>query len=181
MLPPGRTIISEIEVDEDYPIGDLDVQISITHTSVGRLDGFLVGPDGQRIELFTEVGGRDDHFDRTVFDDQARVPINKARPPFEGSFMPEGLVKRQPSLSHFEGQSVKGLWQLIIRGTRSDRFGMLHRWSLIVRPQEQLVGGLVSVSGDVNSDSGQADSAPRADRQPEATENERASQVRPER
>tara|TARA_R110002049_G_scaffold309268_1_gene519610 strand:+ start:148365 stop:150260 length:1896 start_codon:yes stop_codon:yes gene_type:complete len=140
VLPPGRTIISEIEISEDFLVGDLNVQLSITHSSVGVLDAYLTGPDGQRVELFTEVGGRDDHFDQTIFDDQSRYPITKARPPFNGTFMPEALLKRQPSLSSFNGRSVQGVWQLVIRGTRSERFGMLHEWRLIVKPMEEIVG-----------------------------------------
>ncbi len=139
VLPPGRTVISEIEISEDFLIGDLNVAISITHTHTGYLDAYLTGPDGQRIELFTEVGGHDDNFEETIFDDQSRYPITKARPPFKGTFMPEGLLKRQPSLSDFNEKSAKGVWQLVIRGTRSDRFGMLHHWSLLVRPIEQML------------------------------------------
>ncbi len=141
VLAPRKTIISEIDVPDDFLIGDLNVQLSITHTHTSHLDAFLTGPDGQRIELFTEVGAHDDHFEDTIFDDQSRYPIVKARPPFKGTFMPEGLVKRQPGLGHFNGKSIKGVWQLVIRGTRSDRFGMLHRWSLMVTPQGDLLDG----------------------------------------
>ena len=130
VLPPFRTVISEIEVDDDFVIRDLNVQLSITHSNVDSLDGYLTGPDGQRIELFTEIGGSGNHFDRTVFDDQARVPITKASPPFNGTFLPEGLLNRQPGLSIFNGKNAKGVWQLVIRGTRNERFGMLHNWSL---------------------------------------------------
>lgn len=31
---------------------------------------------------------------------------------------------------------MKGIWQLVIRGSRSDRFGMLHSWGLTVTPEE---------------------------------------------
>ncbi len=139
ILPPYKTVISEIDVDEDYVIGDLNVQLSITHTYASHLDAYLTGPDGQRIELFTEVGGSDDHFEQTIFDDQAQYPINKARAPFKGSYIPEAMVKRQPSLSHFNGKSIKGVWQLVVRCSRSDRFGMLHRWSLIVTPKDEML------------------------------------------
>ena len=148
VLPPGRTIISEIEVAEDFLIGDLNLQLSITHTSVGQLDGYLTGPDGQRVELFTDVGRNDDHFDQTIFDDQSRFPITKARPPFDGTFMPEALLKRQPSLTSFNGTNVKGVWQLVIRGTRSERFGMLHEWRLIVKPLEETIGGVEAPAED---------------------------------
>lgn len=135
VLAPKKTIISEIEIDENIKIANLKVSLSLTHTYVSQLDGFLTGPDGQRIELFTAIGGSDDNFVNTIFDDAASAPISKTRPPFSGSFRPEGLDRRQPGLSHFKGKSAKGVWQLVIRGTRSSRFGMLHNWGLIVTPE----------------------------------------------
>ncbi len=138
ILAPRKTVISEIVIDEPVMIADLNVQLSITHSHTSYLDAFLVGPDGDRIELFTSVGGTDDHFEQTIFDDQAEIPIVKARAPFEGRFMPEALIKKQPSLWSFNGRSAKGVWQLVIAGSRSERFGMLHRWSLIIKPQDGL-------------------------------------------
>lgn len=141
VLPPRKTIVSEINVGETFVIADLNVRLNITHTHVSQLDGYLTAPDGQRIELFTGVGGHDDHFNGTVFDDQGRTPITKARPPFEGTFQPEGLVKRQPGLGAFNGKSIEGVWQLTIRCSNSERFGMLHSWALMARPdEEQLIG-----------------------------------------
>ena len=151
VLPPYRTIVSEIEIEDDFQIRDLDVQISITHTHVGYLDGYLTGPDGTRIELFTEIGSGGNHFDQTVFDDQARIPITKAGAPFKDSFLPEGLLKRQPSLSVFNGKSAKGVWQLIIRGSRSDRFGMLHNWNLRVKAIED--SGFVKAPASTDAES----------------------------
>ena len=136
VLAPRKTVVSEIIVDDDYLIGDLKVQISITHTSVSSLDAYLTGPDGQRIELFTEVGGSGDHFEETVFDDQAEDGITRARPPYHGSYKPEGVLRQQPGTDHFDGKPVKGVWQLIVRGTRSERYGMLHNWALITKPAE---------------------------------------------
>ena len=144
LLPPRKTIISEIEVNEDYLIGDLNVQLSITHSHTSFLDAYLTGPDGQRVELFSEVGGEGDHFEQTILDDQSRYPIVKAKPPFKGSFMPGAQIKRQPSLSSFNGKSIKGVWQLVVRGTRNERFGMLHSWGLIVKPQDHMLDGTVA-------------------------------------
>jgi hypothetical protein len=78
-----------------------------------------------------------------VFDDQARIPISKGQAPFKDSFLPAGLLKREPGLSVFNGKSAKGIWQLIIRGSRSDRFGMLHSWHLRMKSIED--SGFVSV------------------------------------
>lgn len=145
VLPPKRTMISEIEVDDDFPIRKLTVQISVTHTSTGQLDAFLTGPNGERVELFTEVGGNGNNFENTTFDDQSSSPMTKARPPFEGSYRPEALDRRQPGLAQFNGQSVKGIWQLVIRGSRSDRFGMLHSWGLTVTPEETDIRDAIAV------------------------------------
>ena len=68
-LPPTVFV-----VDDDEPISDLDVQISITHTHDDYLAVYLMAPDGERVELFTGVGGNDDHFDNTIFDDEAYQP-----------------------------------------------------------------------------------------------------------
>lgn len=148
VLPPRKTIISEIEVTDDFVIGDLNLQLSITHTSTSFLDGYLTGPDGQRIELFTEIGGSGDHFEQTVFDDQSRYPVNKARPPFKGTFQPEGTVKKQPGLSYFNGKQAQGVWQLVIRCTRSERFGMLHSWSLIFKPIDDMLDSEPTLTED---------------------------------
>ena len=134
ILAPRKTVISEIEVSDDFQIGDLNLQLSITHTHVSHLDAYLTGPDGKRIELFAGNGGHDDHFDKTIFDDEAGPLIVKSKPPFRGSFKPSGVSKKQPGLSHFKGKSTKGVWQLVVRGSRNERFGMLHNWSLIVKP-----------------------------------------------
>lgn len=136
VMLPKTTVVSEIEVQEDVIIADLNVQLSITYTYDEHLDGYLTGPDGQRIELFTAVGRNDDHFDGTIFDDETSNSILRGRPPFSGSFQPEALAKRQPSLNHFKGKSLKGLWQLMIRTSRADRSGVLHGWSLIVTEAE---------------------------------------------
>ncbi len=152
VLPPRKTVISEIVVDEDFVIADLNVEVSITHTHLAYLDLYLTGPDGQRIELCTEVGGSDDHFQRTVFDDQAEVPIVKGRAPFEGRFRPEGVLKGQPGLAYFNDRSTQGVWQLVVSGTRSERFGMLHSWSISMKSKSDSMDQFVAaVDEDVES------------------------------
>jgi len=136
IIPAGTTIYSQIVVpdDDDRPISNLDVQVSITHTRDEQLDAFLTAPTGERVELFTGVGGNDDHFSNTILDDEARWPIVRGRPPFAGRYIPEAAVKREPSLSQFYGENITGTWTLVIRADRSDRPGALHGWSLITEP-----------------------------------------------
>ncbi|MGB7323796.1 MAG: proprotein convertase P-domain-containing protein, partial [Rubripirellula sp.] len=123
VLPPRKTTISEITIDEDFAIADLNVQLSITHSYLSQLDGYLISPEGMRLELFTAIGGSDDNLDRTIFDDQTDTPITKARAPFTGSYLPEAIMNRQPGLSQFNGKKATGTWQLVIAGARSERFG----------------------------------------------------------
>lgn len=160
LLLPRSTVVSEIEVEEDYLIGDLNVQLSISHTYVEQLDGYLIGPDGQRIELFTGVGGSDDHFEKTIFDDDTERRITRERPPFHGHFRPEALDRRQPGLNFYRGKNLKGTWQLMIRGSRSERSGILHGWSLLVQPDQEAIDHPDSVTERLQPSS------------PEATEGE---------
>lgn len=133
IIPAGKSLYSEIVVADEEPITDLDVQISITHTYDAHLDAFLIGPYGDRVELFTGVGRDDDHFSNTVFDDEAPRPITEGRPPFPGAYRPEGASKRQPSLKQFYGKPIAGTWTLMIQAERSDRPGVLHGWALIAK------------------------------------------------
>lgn len=142
VLLPRSIVVSEIDVNEDIKIGSLAVQLSITHTFVDNLDAYLTGPDGQRIELFSHVGGSDDHFENTIFDDRADINITRGRPPYQGRFQPSALVKREKSLSAFNGKSIKGVWQLMVRSSRSERSGILHGWSLILTPDRDTVDRL---------------------------------------
>ena len=163
VIPPRRTIISEIEIEDDFIIADLNVQISITHTYTDHLDAYLTGPEGQRVELFTKVGGSGDHFDGTVFDDQTGTSIAKGKPPYKDSYRPEAIDKRQPGLGAFNEKSVKGVWQLVIRATRSDRFGMLHSWGITAKPAEDLQ----SSGGDAATPANNV--APDGQQNPQAT------------
>ena len=142
VMLPRSIVVSEIQVDEDVKIGELAVQLSITHTYVGQLDGYLIGPDGERIELFAGIGGSDDHFEETIFKDSADRSITRSRAPFRGPHQPGGIAKRQKGLSHFHGQELKGIWQLMVRSSRSDRAGVLHGWSLVVTPDQDSVDRL---------------------------------------
>ena len=134
-IPPRADIVSELEVDEDLVVGDLNIEIVVSHTYAGLLAATLVAPDGQEVLLFAYVGGSGNHFDRTVFDDESRNLIRKGSPPFDATYQPQSLETGQPGLSSFKGKNVRGRWQLRISAKRNDRFGVLHSWALIAKPQ----------------------------------------------
>ncbi|MCH5374431.1 MAG: EF-hand domain-containing protein, partial [Planctomycetes bacterium] len=139
VIPTKGVIRSEIEVEETALIADVDVMISITHTHDDHLNVYLIGPEGQRVELFTGVGGNDDHFDNTILDEEAPTPIVRGRPPFAGRYQTEELVKGRPGLKQFYEHSMAGTWSLLIEAN-SDRPGALHSWALIFRKAGEEAG-----------------------------------------
>ena len=136
VLAPRRSVVSEIAIDDPIVIEKLSLQLSITHNEVETLDAHLIAPTGEKIELFTAVGGSGDHFESTVFDDEADDRIERARPPFRGTFQPEAVEKKSTSFASLKGKSLQGVWKLSIDCSRNTRFGLLHSWSLIVDPAE---------------------------------------------
>jgi len=135
MIPAKGTIRSEIDVEERETIADLDVQLSITHTHVSHLNVFLIGPEGQRVELFTGIGGQDDHFDKTILDEESPRSILRAAPPFPDRYQTEELSRGGKGLKQFYDLSMAGTWALLVEAN-SDRPGVLHGWSLIFRRAE---------------------------------------------
>lgn len=103
-----------IEVPKTFDVIDLDVELTLTHTSVFDLQLFLEGPDGTRAAL--NYYDPDDEFfegenyTATIFDDQADTPVNSADAPFTGRFKP-----RPPAeLSIFNDRDPRGLWKIQI-------------------------------------------------------------------
>jgi Ca2+-binding EF-hand superfamily protein len=139
LIPVKGVIRSDIEVKEDRRIADLDVQLQITHTHDDHLNVFLIGADGQRVELFTGVGGNDDHFDNTILDEESPHSILRARPPFAGRYQTEELSRGGKGLKKFYNGSMAGTWTLLVEAN-SDRPGVLHGWSLIFRRVEEAPG-----------------------------------------
>ena len=135
-LIPNRGVTrSEIEIDETARITDVDVVLGITHTYVGHLKGFLVGPEGQRVELFANVGGSDDHFEETILDEEAPSSIRSGRPPFSGRYHTSDRSRGRPGLRQFYGQPMNGTWTLLIEAD-SNRPGALHRWALVFEKED---------------------------------------------
>ena len=102
-----------IEIPDHFTIYDLDVGITLTHTSVFDLQIFLQSPAGTSLCLnmynFDEFFEGEDYKD-TIFDDEADLPIEEGKPPFTGRFRPRSPAK----LSVFDGQDVYGPWRLKI-------------------------------------------------------------------
>ncbi len=109
---------------------DLEVAIDVAHTQADHLDLFLTAPNGQRIDLVTDVGGgNDDLYAGTVFDDRAALPVSDVQPlPDDGTaftrVVPEG------ALSAFLGIDPNGVWLLTAVDDSGGQEGELIGWSI---------------------------------------------------
>jgi len=150
-IPDNGFMTSSIQVDDDFRILDINVQIDIDHTRVRDLILVLVSPDGREIELASRVGGNGQNFAGTVFDDAAELSITDGDAPFTGSFRPTG------DLSALEGMSVTGGWTLEIYDEQKKQTGTLNSWSISVQrgaalqSADTLVEGTTAESATLNA------------------------------
>ena len=119
-----------IDVPDNFTIHDIDVGISLTHTSVFDLQIFLQSP--AETMLCLNMYNYDEYFEgadytRTIFDDEAESPIGQASPPFTGRFRPVEPYK----LSQFDGQDAYGIWRLQIYDAFYADTGTLNSFELI--------------------------------------------------
>ncbi len=106
------------------------VTLNIDFPADAGLTAVLVGPDGTRLTLFSQVGGLGSNFTNTVFSDSAAQSIAAGSAPFTGTFRPSGVG----GLAVFNGKSIEGDWKLEITNTRGGAAGLLRGWSLSVTP-----------------------------------------------
>jgi subtilisin-like proprotein convertase family protein len=125
-----------IEILDHFPIADLNVGITVTHSDIFDLQLYLQGPTGTLLCLnmydLSHVNG--ENYTRTIFDDEAETPIEQGQPPFTGSFRP----KSGSLLSVFDGLDTYGSWRLQIYDARFDDTGFLEHFELIITIPEPL-------------------------------------------
>lgn len=118
-----------IVVPANFVVNDINVLLNITHIFPQDLTVTLVGPNGTRVELFSNVGGfapGGAAFRDTLLDDQATTFITAGFVPFTGKFIPE------TPLSLLNGAALSGIWTLEIDDTANGLGGTLDSWALIV-------------------------------------------------
>ncbi len=109
----------------------LSVCIDITHPWDSDLDIYLISPDGQVLELATDLGPAAGNFTNTCFTLDATdfiKDITAAGAPFTGNFQPEG-----PWSDIFGGAS-NGAWTLQVSDDANGFTGTLNSWSITVPP-----------------------------------------------
>ena len=145
--PPGtQPTISEIEVFGVQPVELQEgvikrICIEVDHNWISDADVFLVGPNGQFIELTTDNGGSGDDYIQTCFTPEAVDPINfgsQAPPsaaPFTNDWMPEGNWE---DLWTIQDPLTNGTWTLQIKDDTPGFDGTLLEWSICFNPLYQI-------------------------------------------
>ncbi|MCK4914300.1 MAG: proprotein convertase P-domain-containing protein [Planctomycetes bacterium] len=125
-----------IEIPDCHIITDLDVKISVKHTSIFDLQIFLQSPSGTIVCLnkysFVDEFFVGENYINTIFDDEAELNIKKAKSPFTGRFKP---IKRY-KLSAFDGEQAIGLWRLKINDRWHFDSGELESFELMITNPE---------------------------------------------
>lgn len=141
--PPGTPpTISQIQVFGVQPVELQDgviqrICINVDHNWISDVDVYLVGPNGQFLELTTDNGGSGDDYTETCFTPEATNPINfgsQAPPsaaPFTGDWIPEGSFE---DLWTIQNPQTNGTWTLQIKDDTPGFDGTLLSWSITFNP-----------------------------------------------
>jgi subtilisin-like proprotein convertase family protein len=129
-----KTTTSHVTVGSGTVL-NVAVTLDITHSFVGDLSAYLVGPPtaanptGRVVTLFNGVGGQyNDFHSLTLSDGAARsiTTIGVGDLPYTGTWRPEG------TLSDFAGDEAAGTWTLVVSDNVFADEGTLNSWSLSI-------------------------------------------------
>jgi subtilisin-like proprotein convertase family protein len=119
-------VTSQITINQDINIRDLNVAINITHTNRSDLIITIKSPWGQIVTLSNRRGGTGDHFSNTLFDDSAALSISSLSSTGNGG----GTYRPESSLSIFNGKNAKGIWTITVEDRATGNTGTLNSWKL---------------------------------------------------
>src|SRR5262249_36782294 len=130
------------EVPDDVLIGDVNVNLRLSHAIPWDLDVHLVGPDGNDVGLFGDLITALPTPPHTIFtdfdltlDDEAALPIGSFVSSINGTVMQPDWKYR---LHWFDGQRASGTWTLKIWDdtlqTGIPNGGTLFSWGLSICP-----------------------------------------------
>ncbi len=108
-------------------ISNVTLTFNITHTYDSDLTGYLIGPDGTQITLFSGVGGSGANFATTTLSDAAATAITSGVAPFNGTYRPS-----PGTLASFAGKSANGKWLFKVVDSVAVDVGTINNWSLAI-------------------------------------------------
>ncbi|MDP7030408.1 MAG: proprotein convertase P-domain-containing protein [Phycisphaerales bacterium] len=111
-ITDNTEITSTLDVNDAYCIGDIDVELDVTHTYIGDLIIDLEAPSGVTVRLHDRSGGGTDNLHRYYDDD--------------GGDLPDGPGE----LADFVGEIVTGTWTLRVSDNAGADQGSLDAWTL---------------------------------------------------
>ena len=115
-IEDNQTIESTLTVLDAYCVGDVNVDLDITHTYRGDLSVDLISPSGVTVRLHNRTGGFGGRL-VTTYDEQ-------------GGTVPDG----PGSLSDFAYEGVTGMWTLRVEDHAGGDQGTLNDWALRIVP-----------------------------------------------
>ncbi len=141
----NNTGINDILVAPDIgTVGDVDVELRISHTFVGDLVVRLShgSVNNVRIVQRTRSGPgtgtgtcSGDDIDAVLDDEGARTVDFECNPVPPAILSPPNLIPDNASLSAFDGTPSAGTWMLNVRDRRNGNTGALVEWCLTITPQ----------------------------------------------
>ncbi len=96
-------VVSTLQINDGTNIQSLSVKVDITHTYVGDLTLYLIGPDGTTVTLRQNTGGSADDIHETY------------------------------NVSAFNGKSAVGTWKLKVVDNAAQDTGSIDGWSLTIK------------------------------------------------
>ncbi|WP_422931845.1 beta strand repeat-containing protein [Singulisphaera sp. PoT] len=139
-IKPGQPVTSLLTVPSSFTSEGVTLTLNITYPHDPDLTAILIGPNGEQITLFSNVGatGTQANFTNTTFSDSASTPIQNGGPPFFGQFLPQ-----IGSFGTTFGGLTAGTWKLQITDgapTTSTAAGKLNSWSLTFAKSVPITG-----------------------------------------
>lgn len=122
--PLNVSALSPTQIDTGV-FGLESVCINLTHTWDADLDIYIVAPDGTVATLTAAIGGDNDNYTNTCFNQNAQNSITQGAAPFTGTFKPLG----QMGIIN-NNQNPNGQWKLRITDTYPQDNGTLLSWRI---------------------------------------------------
>lgn len=152
--PTFTNIFSPINVFSVQPfdLGPNVIQsvcVNIDHNWLSDVDMYLVGPNGQFVELATDVGSNGDDFINTCFEPNAVPLINYINPPatgapYTGTFGAEGVWS---DLWSSASNPTNGEWNLLLIDDANGFAGTLLDWTITFEPLYQIYYSWSPITG----------------------------------
>lgn len=136
-----ENLFDTINIDTDGYLLDIDVMLDILHSYDGDLKISLFGPGGNEVVLSEYNGGSGNHYENTVFNDEAEISITEGDPPFNGEYKP------QEPLSLFNNSNINGNWILNIYDNNNQDPGNLMDWCIEIKYTNDITSVNYATSG----------------------------------